>query len=303
MIHPDDRDYSESAMNETLLALNSGEFDVEFRTAPIDDKIRWVRAKGKAYFNEEGVSTRFVGTLLDITAKKLIDEATDELLRKKDEFISIASHELKTPITSLKAALQMIARTAPQSEEMKLAQGFVNKAIKQVDKLIDLVKDLLDVTKIQAGKLELQKINFVLADLITECCEELQSTSANHEIIIEGDANLEINADRNRLEQVVINLLSNAFKYSPEGKKVVITVSTVDGHVKVAIKDFGIGIAPDKLPYVFDRFYRVDENSKKYAGLGLGLYISAEIVKRHNGQIGIESEEGEGSTFWFTVPV
>ena len=302
MIHPDDRKRVENHVKQTLIAGGFGEFDIEFRTTAIHEKTKWLKAKGRAYFNDKGIAIRFIGTLLDITVQKLIDEATRELLKNKDEFISIASHELKTPITSLKAALQMIERMTSKSEEMKPALGFVQKGIKQVDKLIELIKDLLDVTKIQAGKLELKKTNFIINDLIAECGEELQAHSQKHQLLIEGDTNIEVHADRNRMEQVLINLLSNAIKYAPGTDKVVIKVTKVDEGTKIAITDFGIGIPKAKQQYLFDRFYRVDDTSQKYAGLGLGLYISSEIVRQHKGHINIESEEGKGSTFWFVIP-
>jgi two-component system CheB/CheR fusion protein len=302
LIHADDVERVKDSIKETLADKDSGEFDLEFRTIPINNRPKWLKAKGRAYFNEEGISNRFIGTLLDITGQKLIDEATRDLLNKKDEFISIASHELKTPITSLKAALQMIERITSKTEEMKPAHSFVKKGIKQVDKLIELIKDLLEVTKIQAGKLELKKTRFILDDLITECCEDLQLQSDSHQLVIEGEKIIAVYADRNRMEQVIINLISNAVKYSPGGEKVVIHVSSHNHEVKIAITDYGIGIAKDKLPFLFDRFYRVDDTSQRYSGLGLGLYISAEIVRRHDGIIGIESTQGKGSTFWFTIP-
>ena len=197
----------------------------------------------------------------------------------------------------------MAERILPPNDDIKSARTYVKKAIKQVDKLIELIGDLLDVTKIQSGKLALKKTNFSLDELVKECCDELQNNSSKHTLIIEGDTGIDIFADRNRMEQVFINLLSNAIKYSPDADKVVFKVSRADQNIKIAVTDFGIGIPKIKLPYLFDRFYRVDDVSQRYAGLGLGLYISAEIIKRHNGMIHVESEEGKGSTFWFEIPV
>ncbi len=303
MTHPDDRERLEENIREALSGNKHGEYDIEHRTIPIQGKIKWLKAKGRAYFDENGQASRFIGTVLDITVQKLMDVATLELLKRKDEFISIASHELKTPITSLKIALQMIERMTQQNEAMKPAQIFVQKGIKQVDKLVELIKDLLEVTKMQTGQLELKKTHFILDDLIGECCTDMQMQAEKHQLIIKGDTNVPIYADKNRLEQVLVNLISNAVKYSPEGKEVIVTVTrAADRSVKIAITDFGIGIDKDKQPFLFDRFFRVDETSQKYAGLGLGLYISAEIVKRHGGEINIESVVGEGSTFWFTIP-
>jgi two-component system CheB/CheR fusion protein len=302
VIHPDDRKMVQDKISETLRDVKSGQFDAEYRTIPVNGKIRWLKGKGRAYFNETGEAIRFIGTLLDITFQKLIDEATRELLNKKDEFISIASHELKTPVTSLKAALQIMERASLKGDSIKTVDSFIQKAIKQVDKLTELIKDLLDVTKIQSGKLVLRKADFVLDDLLKECVEEIQNDSAKHKIIIEGYRNIEVHADRNRLEQVIINLISNAIKYSPDADKVIVSIEKVDEGVKVSVKDFGIGIQKDKLPLIFDRFYRVDEDSQRYAGLGLGLYISAEIIRQHGGHIDIESTMGKGSSFWFIIP-
>jgi len=302
IVHPDEHLLVESKIKEALINKNSGNFEIEYRILTDDEIIKWIKVKGKVYFNEQGVAKRFVGTLLDITGERLLEEANRELLKKKDEFISIASHELKTPITSLKGALQILERKFPQNEEMQVVHRFVQKAIKQVDKLIELISDLLDVTKIQSGKLELRKTTFSLDVLLAECSDEMQNNLQKHVLIFEGDANIEIHADRNRIEQVIINLVSNAIKYSPESEKVIIAVAKTEQGVKVSVTDFGIGVEKNKIPLLFDRFYRVDENAQKYSGLGLGLYISAEIVKRHNGQMGIESELGKGSTFWFEIP-
>jgi two-component system CheB/CheR fusion protein len=303
MVHPDDRIHVESEINKTILSGDAGEFDIGFRIITDGDKIKWLKAKGRVYFNEQGGATRFIGTMLDITPQKLTDQANLELLIKKDEFISIASHELKTPITSLKAALQMMERVSLKNEDMKQVRTFVIKSIKQADKLIELVQDLLDVTKIQSGKLELRKTKFILDELIAECCEEIQNGSARHTLVVKGEKNIEIYADRNRLEQVILNLLSNAIKYSPGGNTVIVSIVREGNDVKIAVTDFGIGIPAEKQEFLFDRFYRVEKNSQKYAGLGLGLYISSEIIKRHNGRITIQSEEGKGSTFWFTMPL
>jgi len=178
----------------------------------------------------------------------------------------------------------------------------VIKALRQVDKLTELIGDLLDVTKIHSGKLALRKTNFMLDDLVKESVTETQENgAAGHSINITGEQGVEVYADRNRIEQVLLNLLSNAIKYSPDADKVTIHVSRRDQSVKIAVTDFGIGIPKSQIPFLFDRFYRVDEQSKRYAGLGLGLYISSEIIKRHNGHIFVESEKGKGSTFWFEI--
>ncbi len=302
MIHPDDRQVIESGLSSALAGENSGTFKGTCRIKSANDGIKWLNINGQVYFNTDGKANRFLGTALDVSEQVNKEEANRELLGKKDEFISIASHELKTPITSIKAALQIIQRIYKENKNAEPAGVFIHKAIKQIDKLIELVKDLLDVTRVQSHKMELNKSTFLLSELVDECCDELRSDNQTHKLIVEGNGNFEIYADRNRLEQVIINLLSNAIKYSPDAYKVLIQLIKLNDSVKIAVTDFGIGIPQDKIPMLFDRFYRVDETSQQYAGLGLGLYISCEIIQRHNGIIKVNSEVGKGSTFWFVLP-
>ncbi|MBB3054812.1 sensor histidine kinase [Mucilaginibacter gotjawali] len=234
--------------------------------------------------------------------QQVLKQATEELMAKKDEFMSIASHELKTPITSVKASLQLLQRMAAKDEALQQTLPFVNKAAKQVDKLTDIIHDLLDVTRIQAGKLELNRTEFNLADLVKECVEQCEPERYDKKIKITGDEQILVNADRNRIEQVIINLLTNALKYSPKDDKITISIERQDNSlVKVSVKDNGIGIPGDKIENIFDRFYRVENNSPHLSGLGLGLYISSEIIKRHGREIGVESAPGKGSDFWFTL--
>jgi signal transduction histidine kinase len=233
---------------------------------------------------------------------QVMKQAAEELMAKKDEFMSIASHELKTPITSVKASLQLLQRMAENNEALEPVAPFVNKAAKQVNKLTGIIHDLLDVTRIQAGKLELFKADFNLMDMVKECAEGCVSEDGKHEVIINGDPDIMVYADFNRIDQVLCNLLTNAFKYSPNHEQVVISIEKVSsGRVKVAVTDQGIGIPEDKVEHIFDRFYRVENTSQYYSGVGLGLYISSEIINRHQGEIGVVSTFGKGSTFWFTI--
>ena len=233
---------------------------------------------------------------------QVMQEAAEELMSRKDEFMSIASHELKTPITSLKASLQFVERMVDKDEVLHPVAPFVEKATKQVNKLTDIVNELMDVTRIHAGRLELSKIDFNLMVMIKECKEQCIADNDIRVVHIEGDPDLVIRADRNRLEQVITNLLTNALKYSLDNEPVFIRFEkTADDKSRIEVKDNGIGIPEDKLNDIFDRFYRVENTSKNFSGIGLGLYISSEIIKRHQGQIGVESTLGEGSTFWFVI--
>ncbi|MCJ8210853.1 PAS domain S-box protein [Mucilaginibacter sp. RS28] len=255
-------------------------------------------------FSEHGKVDGIAFFGFDVTDLLKAQEATKQLMQKKDEFMSIASHELKTPITSLKGSLQIMQRMAGKNSDVRNIYPFIDKADKQTARLTALVEDLLDVTRIQAGKMLFNLAWFNAQGAITECVEDTQANINTHKIIIQGAADVDVYADRPRLEQVISNFLSNAIKYSPEAGKVIVTLEiTSDQMLKVSVTDFGIGIPHDKKDFVFDRFFRVQESSHKFSGLGLGLYISAEIIKRHHGEIGVESEENKGSTFWFSIPV
>jgi signal transduction histidine kinase len=228
-------------------------------------------------------------------------KAIEDLMEKKDEFMNVASHELKTPIKTLKAYLQVLQKMVP-SKAKSSAGDFINKANKQVKKLTDLIDDLLDVNKIQAGKMIYHFSDINLATLMEEIVEQTQMTTSTHRIILQSNSSVIISGEKNRLEQVLSNFLSNAIKYSPNASEVVVRSELTNSAVKVSVRDFGIGIPDDEQGYIFDRFYRVDETSRKFSGLGLGLFISAEIIKKHGGAIGVDSNSS-GSEFYFTMPL
>ncbi|HVW95584.1 MAG TPA: chemotaxis protein CheB [Mucilaginibacter sp.] len=255
-------------------------------------------------FNDEGQIDGVAFFGFDVTDLFRAQRATKELMQKKDEFMSIASHELKTPITSIKGSLQLSVRLAQKGATIEKIMPFIDKSNRQINKLTALVDDLLDVTKIQSGKLVYNFSRFSINELIAECVDEIQPELSGFGIEMNMDHDVELYADRNRIEQVIINFLSNAIKYSPTGSRIVLKTAAKDGEkLRLSVKDFGIGIPEDKKPYVFDRFFRVQESSTKFSGLGLGLYISSEIIKRHHGEIGVISELDKGSEFWFEIPV
>lgn len=247
----------------------------------------------------EGVA--FFG--FDVSDLVLGKQAVQELMHRKDEFLSIASHELKTPITSIKLSLQVASRLLRSGKSVQNLEQFIDKANRQGDKLNELVQDLLDVTKIQAGKMVFNYSTFDSQSLIQQCVDDVQDHNDSHEIRIISNENVSLHADMNRIEQVIINFISNAVKYSPEANLVEISSIISKDKFRLSVRDFGIGIPKDKQDQIFDRFYRVQESSVKFSGLGLGLYISAEIIRRHNGTIGVSSEDGKGSEFWFEIPL
>lgn len=227
-------------------------------------------------------------------------EEIKALNEKKDEFIGLASHELKTPLTSITGYLQILDRLKSDDNSGK----FVTKTIQQVKKLTALVSDLLDVSKIEAGKLQLLREKFNIRTTLEDAIELIQHSHNTHEITLHSSIDaLEVHGDTHRIEQVIINLLTNAIKYSYLANKVEVFLTQTDDEVKIGVKDYGIGIAPEKLSQVFSRFYRVEELNPHISGLGIGLYISHEIISRHNGKLWVESVLDKGSIFWFTLPL
>ena len=259
-----------------------------------DHKTRWVRATGKRYEAEaEGVA-HFSGTIMDITDRKL-----EEI--RKDDFLSIASHELKTPLTSLKASLQLLSRIKNDPTAAMLPK-LIDQSNKSINKISSLVNDLLNVGRITENKFELNQSVFSLASLIEGCCDHVTS-AGTHQLLLKGDQDLKVCGDESRINQVLINLVNNTVKYAYGSFKIILLIEAEYPMAKISVQDFGPGIPKNHLDQLFKRYYRADTTSTQNSGLGLGLYISAEIVKNHGGQIGVISELGKGSTFWFTLPL
>lgn len=231
----------------------------------------------------------------DITERKKLE-------KQKDEFMSIASHELKTPLTSLKAYGQVLMSDFKRKNDQQSVK-LLEKMDVQLNKITDLISDFLDVSRIEAGKLQVDEEWFDLDVLIQEVLESMQLTTDKHTILFAAHTTSTVHTNRDRLGQVLINFVSNAIKYSPENTTITITSFTDDHGVAVCVADQGIGISKEKQTKVFERFYRVSEDNRHTKpGLGLGLYISAEIIKLIGGKIWVESNEGRGSRFCFSLP-
>lgn len=231
----------------------------------------------------------------DITNRKDIE-------KQKDAFIGIASHELKTPITTMKAFTQILEKRLSGRGDEKDAY-LIQNINKQADRLTDLINDLLNTSKIQAGKLVLEKKKFDLNAVVRKAVVDFQFTTDTHQVIKEGEIKEKVFGDQSRIEQVLANLITNAIKYSPKADKVIVRLETNKTNAIVSVQDFGFGIAKRDQVKVFDSFYRTgDKEEKNVAGFGLGLFIAAEIIKGHHGKIWVESAKGKGSTFYFTLP-
>lgn len=227
-------------------------------------------------------------------------EEVEKSHRKKDEFIGIASHELKTPLTSVKLYLETLARMKHEP----LVQTFILKSKDGVNKLHNLILDLLDVSKIESGQLQLNHKEVQIDDLVDECIADAQMNTSTHTIIRSGEPSGSlVLGDKDRLEQVLINLMSNAVKYSPPGTDILIYTEHTDDRITVKVKDQGIGIPETEHQQIFGRFYRAKDSNAVISGFGLGLYICSQIIKRHKGEIGVDSVEGLGSTFYFSLPL
>jgi PAS domain S-box-containing protein len=232
----------------------------------------------------------------------IIENVTEQhnLRQQKEEFISIASHELKTPITSLQAVVQIINRIISKDPMItEPLRKLANDAERHTKKLNHLVGDLLNTTKIEKGQLTLNKNSFTISEMVDGCCSHLQFNG--NPIVYTGDHSIKVTADQHKIDQVLVNLVNNALKYAPESLDIIVHVEKMDKFTRVSVIDQGPGIPSENLEKLFDRYYRVQEQ-RQISGLGLGLYIASEIIERHGGQMGVESEPGIGSTFWFTLP-
>ena len=293
-VHEKDKKYVEEKMRQALEL--TGTFQAEFRIyTPEGGEIRWMSSYGKALHNESGEPYRLVGVMYDITKRKTLEE-------QKEEFIGIASHELNTPLTSIKAYTEVLEQIMKEKQDPMTA-GLLTKLNAQVDRLNNLIRELLDTTKISEGQLMLKLTRFNLNILIKERSDELALTSSKHYLKKDFCIDGMITADRNLIGQALTNLISNAIKYSPKGGDVVIKTTRLDSAIQVSITDSGIGVPAADKEKIFQRFFRVTTPSvQTFPGMGLGLYITAGIIHRHNGTISIESEPGSGSTFSFILP-
>ncbi len=291
VIHPDDL---EATMVEWESSLKEGKpFKKENRLRSADGAFRWHLVQALPFKSKEGKILAWFGVDTDID-----DQKKD--MKKKDEFIGMASHELKTPVTSLKIFTEIMLLDAEGKGNTKEA-AMLQKMDKQINKLTILIGDLLDASKANSGKLNYNFEEIDFNNLVVEMIKEAEVTSSRHKLEMKLVDSANVQGDRNRLGQVIANFLSNAIKYSPKAEKVVIFSEKTDKNIILSVQDFGIGISISDQPKVFSRFFRVSENT--FPGLGLGLYICKEIIERHAGTIYFESKEGKGSTFSFSLPL
>jgi PAS domain S-box-containing protein len=234
-------------------------------------------------------------------ARDISEKKQDEL--RKSDFIGMVSHELKTPLTSLTALIQVLNQKL-QNNDDPFVTSALGRASQQVKKMGNMIKGFLDISRLESGKIIIEKQPFNLEELIAETVSETELTVSSHQILVAPCQALSINADRDKIASVISNLISNAVKYSPKGKTITLKCEIIDNSAVFSVKDEGMGIKPQDIDKLFERYYRVNTNHTRHiSGFGIGLYLSAEIIQRHNGRIWVESESGVGSTFYFSLPL
>lgn len=231
----------------------------------------------------------------DITEKKVIEG-------RKDDFLAIASHELKTPLTAISGYVQILSRSIPKGASAQFRSALA-KADLSLSRLNNLIGELLDVSKIQSGKIKLHMEFFDFDKMMAETVNAMKSATSSHTISLKGRIGQHVYGDEVNLSQVVANLISNAVKYSPDADEVCVFVGLVSDYAKVSISDAGIGIIESEQSRIFERFYRIDQTQKKFPGMGIGLYVCDQIIKTHKGSLWVESEKEKGSIFSFTIPL
>jgi signal transduction histidine kinase len=285
-----------------LTGAGEGNIDIQALHAGADDYITKDQLQGELLH-------RLIRYAIE---RKKAEQERDRLLReqiirdereaRRTEFISMVVHELKTPITSLKGYSQLLGR---RCERMGDAQGMqlATRMDQQVNRLTGLIDDLLDINRMEGNRLRLRESDFAFDELVEEVMADIQLTTEQHTLVKEGQTHATIRGDRERIGQVLTNLLTNAIKYAPASERIVVRLARDEQSVTASVQDFGPGIPAEQQERVFEPFYRIQGQETTASGLGLGLTIAANLIARHRGKIWVESEEGAGTTFSFTLPL
>ncbi len=292
MMHPDEIQTFQMQLEEA--AAKGVALESELRFKDINGYYRWHLNVASPVLNADGEIIMWVGATIDIQRIK-------EEEQRKDDFIGMVSHELKTPLTSLSAYLQLVKL---KSNEDVLAADMLGKANKQVSKMTNLINGFLNVSRFESGKIHIDKQRFDMAMLVREAEKEVLSLYNTHRIQFAPVEETFVNADKDKIGQVINNLISNAVKYSPSHTLINVACINDGGVATVSVRDEGIGIREEDQSKLFDRYYRVNNNAEtSVAGFGIGLYLCYEIINHHHGKIWVESEVGKGSIFYFSLPV
>ncbi|RYZ19752.1 MAG: PAS domain-containing sensor histidine kinase, partial [Chitinophagaceae bacterium] len=291
-VQEDFRSYVSTKLENAIY--NKGDYDITYPVTGLHDKkLRWLRAIGNLKSDSSGQFSAFTGVVIDVTEQQLENQ-------RKNDFIGMVSHELKTPITSLFGYLQLMNDETGKGEN-PLMDHALEKSLKQVKKMTRMIDSFLNVARLESGKIFLNKTDFSVNELFGELEEELKHIYTTHLLVFEKGQDISIHADREKIAQVINNLISNAVKYSDHNTLIKVSVELSGNFLAIHVTDSGIGIAAEDLPRIFERFYRAD-SAHTTAGFGIGLYLCSEIIGLHNGTIGVESEKGKGADFYFSLP-
>jgi len=296
-IVPEDRERVSNAITSVLSRDSDGNYFIEYKIHnKIDKKTRLLQASGRVFYDKDGHPLSLNGTLRDITKQKKEEE-------RKDDFMGMVSHELKTPLTSLKAYIQILQRFETTERDPR-QKGILEKCLKQADYMNSMINGFLNISRLESGQLHIERTAFDFQLLFSEIEDEVLSTNQNRTFNFSPSGHTLVNADREKIAQVLHNLIGNAIKYSPTDTTITVKYMTVDeNNLRISVQDMGIGIAPDDQERIFDRYYRVKDLSSRYiAGFGIGLYLCKEIIELHGGSITVDSIINESTTFSVTIP-
>ena len=222
---------------------------------------------------------------------------------RRDEVLNVVSHELRGPLGVLAMAADVFNSDARTGATVENQRKFAERVVRQVQRMVTIVDDLLDATRIDAGELRVEPTHGDLVTVVRDAVERIRPTSTKHTIEVTAPPSIRASIDVDRIEQVIANFLTNAIKYSPRGGRIAVTVAVEGARVRVAVTDSGIGIDPSALPRMFERYYRVPGSERTAKGIGLGLFVTKQLVEAHGGSVHVESTPGRGSTFSFLLPL
>jgi len=295
ILFPPDRFNEEQLIYERLKA---GEHVLHFQTQRVTKEKRTldVSLAISPIWDRDGNMVGLSKIVRDITAEKKEEN-------RKNDFVGMVSHELKTPLTSILGYIQMLLAKAKKTED-NFTVAALTKTENQTKKMVTMVQDFLNIGRLEDGKIRIKKEIFPIGKLITEVITEITMLNSTHTIIYEQDLENSVLADRDKIGQVINNLIGNAIKYSPNANEVKVICKQQDNKLTIAVKDKGFGISENDQLHLFERYYRVEnETTGRIAGFGIGLYLVAEILRLHDSRIQVESVKDEGSTFYFELPI
>lgn len=294
-VHPDDITATATSFLNIMAGNIGGEF--EARTRRSDGVYRWFITRMQPIHDEKGQALFWIGTATDI----------DDMIRnqqKNNDLLNMASHEMKTPLSSIKAAIQLLNEQKGElSPELRF--NLINRASNSIDKVVYQVENLLKVGSLGQEHQHIKRSVFRIVDLLEDYCSELK-LAGNFTIRYTGDTSLMVYADSKKIEQVLVNMISNAMKYAPDSRVIIISMEALETTVRIGVIDQGPGIEPKLIDRLFDPYFQVNSEGRKGSGfdqgIGLGLYISSCLIELHGGEIKVDSIEGKGTSFWFNLP-